>query len=241
MRLTMNFQLKKPELNADYRRAFLSLLKHSFQLASPDVYEKFYGTGTTMKPFSFAVFLDQPVCEGDKFHLKSDQITLNFSTYRSEWGIYFYNSLIADQRRFIPYPLPNGNAMTLTRLALIKEKTIHPKQHEAVFKTLSPFLVRRHDKESNRDVYLTKNDTGFVPQMEAITQVMIKEVLGSTEHVEFTPVSLSDHIRIKHYGRIVEGICGIFKLTGKPDVLDFIYKAGIGSRRSEGFGLLHLV
>ena len=239
MRLKMIFQLKKPELDHEYRRAFLSLLKNSFQRASSETYEKFYGDGVPMKPFTFGVFLPNPEFKDNTIYLRSTQITLNFSTYLSEIGIHFYNSLIRSKRMFVPYPLANDNEMTLTRVSLQKEKRI--KSSEAVFKTLSPFLVRIHHKEDNSDEYLTKMNELFAAQMEENIRVMVEVLLGRKERVEFIPVTLSDGIPIKHFGLILDGTKGIFKLTGHPEVLDFIYQVGIGSRRSEGFGMLESV
>ena len=239
MRLKMIFQLRKPELDREYRRAFLSLLKNSFQRASSEVYEKFYGNGTPMKPFTFGVFLPHPEFKENTIHLKSTEITLNFSTYLTDLGIHFYNSLIRSKRMFFPYPLANSNEMTLTRVSLQKEKRI--KSSEAVFKTLSPFLVRLHHKEDNVDEYLTKMNGLFVPQIEENIRVMVDVLLGRKEQVEYMPVILSDGIPIKHFGLILDGTTGIFKLTGHPEVLDFVYQVGIGSRRSEGFGMLESV
>ncbi|MDQ1349843.1 MAG: CRISPR-associated endoribonuclease Cas6 [Acidobacteriota bacterium] len=239
MRLKMVFQLKKPELDIEYRRAFLSLLKDSFQQASPEVYDKFYGGGTPMKPFTFGVFLPNPVFKDNTIYLKGTEITLNFSTCLTDLGIYFYNSLIRRKRHFQPYPLANGNEMSLARVNLQKEKPV--KSSEAVFKTLSPFLVRLHHKEDNADEYLTKVNQLFVPQVQENVRVMVEELLARKERVEFMPVTLSEGIPIKHYGIFVDGTTGIFKLTGHPEVLDFVYKVGIGSRRSEGFGMLELV
>jgi len=237
----MIFQLKKPEMDIEYRRVFLSLLKKSFQEASPGVYEKFYGDGVPMKPFAFGVFLPKPEFKENMVYLKTNEITLNFSTYYSELGIYFYNSCIRNRRLFQAYPLSNGNEMVLRRISLQREKTI--KDREAVFKTLSPFLVRLHYKETNEDEYLTKKNELFIAQVEESIRVMAEVLLekkNRVERVEFMPVSFKE-IPIKHYGSLVEGNSGIFKLTGDPGILDFVYKVGIGSRRSEGFGLLDTV
>lgn len=239
MRLKMEFVLKNPQLDIEYRRGILSLLKHCFQLSSPQVYEKFYEIGPEMKPFTFGVFLHEPKFEGESICLQSTDIILNFSTYAAELGIYFYNSLIKEKSKFKPYPLQNGNEMLLKRVSLQREKQI--KTNEVVFKTCSPFLVRVHKKEDNTDVFLTKNDEGFVAQMEENIRVMVKVLMGREERVEFTPVLLKDGFPIRHYGRNVQGNTGIFKLTGAPEVLDFIYKSGIGSKRSEGFGLIDAV
>ena len=239
MRLKMIFQLKKPELDIEYRRAFLSLLKICFKEASPGVFGKFYENGTAMKPFTFGVFLPKPRFKGNIVTLDSREITLNFSTYYSELGIYFYNSLVKRRKRFESYPLSGGNTLGLKHVSLQKEKLI--KSREAVFKTLSPFLVRLHYKEHNEDEYLDKNSNLFVAQTEENIRVMTKELTGKEERVDFMPVKLKEGFPIKHYGIFVDGNTGVFKLTGDPEVLDFIYKVGIGSRRGEGFGLLEVV
>ncbi len=239
MRLKMEFTLKKPECDVEYRRTFLSLLKNSFEMASDEVYQRFYGKGTPMKPFTFAVYLHQPKFAGDVIHLNSTEIHLNFSTSLQDLGIYFYNSLIKRKLQFAPYPLANDNDMRLKRISLQKEKPIQT--NEVVFKTISPFLVRLHKQESNSDEYLTKQHTLLVSQMEENIRVQVAELLGRKERVEFMPVLLKDGFPIKHYGSNVQGNTGIFKLTGHPEVLDFIYKTGIGSRRSEGFGMLDAV
>ena len=238
MRLKMVFQLQKPEMDIEYRRAFLSLLKSSFMQASPEIYEKFYGPGVTMKPFTFGVFLVNPEFEDQRVRLKSADITLNFSTYYSDLGIHFYNSLIKNRSRFQAYPLADGNEMRLKRVSLQRERLIWG--DEAVFKTLSPFLVRLHHKEDNLDEYLTALHNLFIPKLEENIRVLVSELLGRQERLEFTPVTLKV-VPVKHYGQIVEGNVGVIKLKGNPEVLDFIYKVGLGSRRSEGFGLLELV
>jgi CRISPR-associated endoribonuclease Cas6 len=98
-----------------------------------------------------------------------------------------------------------------------------------------------HQEQDKKDDYVTKDNDRFVTLVEENIAVMTEKLLGIKGHVEFMPVMLSEGIPIKHYGVYVDGITGIFKLTGSPEVLDFIYKVGIGSRRSEGFGLLDLV
>ncbi len=239
MRLKMILQLEKPELDIQYRRAFLSLLKASFQEASQEVYDKLYGDGTTMKPFTFGVFLQKPVFRENSVLLESDEITLNFSTCRSDLGIYFYNALVRKRKLGQHFPFPANNSIILKRVTLIKEKAIHSR--EAVFKTLSPFLVRLHHREDNQDEYLTPLHNLFISQLEQNLGVSLETLTGLKEYVTFSPVKMNKPIPIKHFTGLVEGNTGLFKLTGCPEALDFFYKAGIGSRRAEGFGLLELV
>lgn len=233
----MIFQLERPELNIEYRRAFLSLLKKSFQQASETVYQKLYETGTMMKPFTFGIYLEKPEFMGNVVRLQSKEITLNFSTSETSLGIYFYNSLV--KNRFVPFPLADGNSLSRPRFRMVKEQRIT--SSEIVFKTLTPFLVRHHDRGSGKDDYLTKEHPNFVSQLEWSIGRLTETLLGQKETVTVDPVKLGEGIPIMHYGHRVNGNKGILKLTGNPKALDFIYKVGCGSRRSEGFGLLEVV
>ena len=233
MRLNLYFRLKKPELPLEYRRAFLSLLKQSFNRASPDLFSTFYETGNTMKPFTFSVYLPGATFTGDTIRLKGPDIGLTFSTSQPGPAIYFYNSL--SKIRFSPFPLANDNSMTFQRARIVKEHPI--KASEAVFKTLSPFFVRVHDSGTNQDSYLLPEHEDFKRQFSAICGVMVKELTGVGGDVEVEPVMLKK-VPVRHYGRLLEGNHGIIKLTGHPEVLTLLFQSGIGSRRSEGFGAL---
>ena len=237
MRIKMAFQLSRTELDIEYRRAFLSLLKKSFKQASESVYKKLYESGTSMKSFTFGVLLPKPEFKEDIIVLQSKEITLTFSTSETKYGIYFYNSLV--KNRFIPFPLANGNSLSLQRVHLQREKRITAS--EMVFKTLTPFLVRVHNKSTNNDRYLSGDDEGFISQLLWGIERMTEKLCGQRETVVVEPVKLGKGIPIMHYGQYVTGNKGILKMSGKPEILDFIYKVGLGSRRSEGFGLLDVV
>ena len=45
----------------------------------------------------------------------------------------------------------------------------------------------------------------------------------------------------KVWGRPTNASIGIYKLQGTPRLLDFLYSAGLGSRRSEGHGKWEIV
>lgn len=54
-------------------------------------------------------------------------------------------------------------------------------------------------------------------------------------------VLANKEVKVKHYGiEVLGNICHI-KIMGKPYILDYLYKAGIGSQRNSGFGMVDLV
>lgn len=189
-----------------------------------------------MKPFTFSLFLPGAKFLQDKIILKNPNITLFFTTVLKEIGIFFYNSLL--RTRFNPFPLPDSNSMQLQRVVLQRERKISTS--EVVFKTMSPFLVRLHHPESNKDEYLLSDDECFENQFRTITRTLFRELTGKEEEIDIYPVKL-EKIPVRHYGILVESQKGILKLAGKPEALNFLYQVGIGSRRSEGFGMLEIL
>ena len=43
------------------------------------------------------------------------------------------------------------------------------------------------------------------------------------------------------FGRLLDGNLGIYKLTGRPELLNFLYLAGAGSRCGEGHGKMEVI
>ena len=48
-------------------------------------------------------------------------------------------------------------------------------------------------------------------------------------------------ITVIHYNHPVKTNSGLIRFQGHPYILNYLYKAGIGSRRSQGFGLVEVV
>ena len=55
-----------------------------------------------------------------------------------------------------------------------------------------------------------------------------------------TPITPKKVI-IKFYEKQIECSAGTFKLEGNKELLNYLYKAGIGSKHSAGFGMFQLI
>ena len=62
----------------------------------------------------------------------------------------------------------------------------------------------------------------------------------SMENFSVTPVK-AKKIVARVWRRPTDATIGILKLTGKPDLLNFLCASGLGSRRSEGHGLVNVI
>mgnify|MGYP000558715272 FL=1 len=60
------------------------------------------------------------------------------------------------------------------------------------------------------------------------------------ENFSVTPVK-AKKIVAQVWRRPTDATIGILKLTGTPELLNLLYASGVGSRRSEGHGLLNII
>lgn len=133
----------------------------------------------------------------------------------------------------------NQNSWTLQNIVLIPEKEI--KDNKIVIKFQSPLCVRQ--REENKDYYYSFENEKF----EETLKMNIKEQLKITniplelvETLKVTPIKAKKVI-IKFYEKQIECSTGIFELEGNIELLNYLYKAGMGSKHSAGFGMFQIV
>lgn len=218
-RLNLTFELKNEILPLDYRPIIMSFIKHALSTKYPDLYAKLYGTDGR-KDFCFATYIPtKEICD-DWFTLKRDRIFVKFSSADSGLILLLYNAFC--NSRGMEYPLQNGNNMKLVRVAC--SNCVPVTANKVVIKFLSPLLVRKHDKESNKDRYLDFGDDDF------------HKLLG----VAIFPIK-PKKVVVRCMGMDMNGAVGTFELTADRRTIEELYLSGMGSRRSEGFGLFDIL
>ncbi len=237
----MIFNIDKPILPVDYRSGFISLLKKSFEMACKDKYTELYEMKPEPKKFTFAVYFgNRSKVQDNKVLINSERFILNFSTSDYELGTYFYNGLLKIKKELKEYPLFEARIslenVNLKREVLISCDTV-------VFKTLSPFLVRDYN---DKNKYLKPSDEGFAKQLNHIISECSKKFIDKDCEIEFVDVKTSTFPVYHNLGDAqnappIDAIKGTFALKGDPDVLNMIYQIGLGSRRSQGFGMLEVM
>lgn len=237
MRLKLHFSLKNPDIPSDYRPFLLSFLKYSANNYDSALYQKLYESGITPKKYTFAVWLDNPDFKDNIVLLKSNRMTMQFSTGDTVLGVHMYNSFLKMKNK--EFPIPLGNSLQLKRITLIPEKLIT--DNKIHIKFVSPLVVRSHI--DNKDYYYSISHTEF--QQELLRAVQYQLKLS-----EDLPVSLLDNFKlipvqpqksvVLFYGQKMEVTLGTFEMHGSPILLDYFYKNGISSRRSSGFGMIEI-
>ena len=242
MRLELRLELKEPILPKDNKRIWLSFLKNVLSSGADGRYYEKYYNGTSPKDFAFSILLPHPKFKGEQIELENTSVKMIFSAdERGTTGLIFYAAFLEAKNKV--FPLPDGNAMTLQ--AIHMEKEHHITSNKVLFKTVvgGGLVVREHNEENNKDHFYSFDEEGFMRVLEMVLRnelVYAKFPEYLINEVSVDVISCKK-ILVKQYGIYVDANVGMFQVEGHPDILNYLYQAGMGSKRSMGYGLLDVV
>ena len=237
MRMKLYFTLENEKMPIDYRRSIISFIKLSLSEYSEKVFKKYYNQkDNIIKPYAFSVFFIQPEFCEKEIILNNKQFEMNMTIESYETAINMYNAFNHQKNKKFSI---NQNSWVLQNIVLIPEKEIT--EDIAIIKFQSPLCVR--ERAENKDYYYSYENEKF----EDVLKINIKEQLKITDFpveivdtLKMTPITPKKVI-IKFYEKQIECSAGTFKLEGNKELLNYLYKAGIGSKHSAGFGMFQLI
>lgn len=255
MRIKLHFELENNTINKDYRALILSFIKNNLENNFNESYKEIYGEKPTVKFFTFSVYLPKPKIEKEKIELDRNYFNVLFSIYDNKQFIEFYNSFNSMINKKIDnkenekysYPLKN-NKMELKNITMVNEKNII--SNRVRIKFLSPLVLRNHKekminkKRKGEDIYLDFNDSDFNEQINysvsrLIKDLKLKEVNSNIKLKPYNNLARKTVVSFKNI--LINSSIGEYILEGNRELLNILYKTGIGSRRSEGFGMFEVI
>lgn len=236
--IKLTFQTEHPTLPQDMDRLLVSFLKASAQNYSRDFFDALYDKKKSIiKPYTFSTYLPNAKFADDRILLGQPGFTMYFSDADLGQMIQFFNAFRLMKMK--KYPMA-GNSMQLTSVMLQRRKEIT--DSEVIVKMSSSLIVRRHNQEDNSDQYFTFEQPGFGEALKENVEIFLQK-LGlqvSTEGFAVIPLK-GKKVVAKVFGRPVDASIGVYKLTGSPELLNLLYLAGLGARRSSGHGKMEIV
>ncbi|AEI14616.1 CRISPR-associated protein Cas6 [Flexistipes sinusarabici DSM 4947] len=244
MRLTywLKFAKGDNKIRTEYRRDVLRYIKNSLSEYAPEIYEKYYANKkeNQPKPFTFSVsfsIAEKPNSRNDYFILENDSLKIHFSFADYTFGMTVYNALLQEKNEAKIF----GDAVQkIEHINLEKDKKID--DSTTVFKTLSPILVRDLHNGKGKG-FIDSNHKNFSGNLtKNITHLanhFLQETNISENEISVEPVKMKSDI-INHYGGEI-GNTGIIKISAPGEILQLIYDAGLGAKRSQGFGMLEVI
>lgn len=232
------FELEQNWLPKETDRLIISFLKASAQAYSQEFYEKLYDKSkSVIKSYTYSYYLPGAKFHQEKVELKSDTFSLFFSDADPQELLSFFNSFQLMKRK--KYPM-NGNSMTLVSIHMQQLSEI--KEKEIVIRMQSPLIVRKHCSEDNTDVYYTCEKEGFCKALKENVTIFLDRLGMDTEAEDFSIQTIKGRkVVVPVFGRNTDASLGIFKLTGSCRLLNVLYQAGLGVRRSEGHGKFEVI
>lgn len=252
MRIKLHFELENKIIPKDYRVLILSFIKHSLEKNFEKSYKEIYESKPIMKFFTFSVYLPKPKIEKDKIELDKNYFNAVFSIYDNKRFIEFYNSFNSmiiknnEENKEHPYPLKD-NKMKLKNITMENEKIIT--SNRAIIKFLSPLVVRKHEeitineKRKGKDIYLDFNDSDFNEQLNYSVTRLIKDLKlnGVNSNIKLEPCKSARKTVVDFKNVLIHSSIGEYIISGESELLNILYKTGIGSKRSGGFGMFDVI
>ncbi len=243
MRFHFTFELENEVIDVNYRRKILSFLKNAIEKSDKQFYHELYGNGSNInKDFTMSVYFVPETQYGtETISVKSKRVIVNMSTPDSLTGIQLYNAMCG--QKFIKYRFSGENSLRLVKIQNEKEKLIT--QNRAVFNTMSPIVIRDHNRETGRDWFYTFEDE---PAVDILKRNLEAELSGKFQRdigydirqlkIEFIRMK---KVIIKNYELKIPCSLGIFSMEGDQYLLQYLYQRGVGAKRSLCFGMLDLI
>ncbi len=242
MRVELEFDLAQPTISRDYRRIVLSWLKTALTNCNNGKYYDRYFGGIQSKDYSFAVVFPSPFFSKENILLEEPRLKIIFSADdRNKTGLIFFSAFLGMKNQ--RFPLQNGNRMVLRRISQRSEQLIV--EPDVYFRTCpgNGLCIRVHDRDSNRDRYVTYEDNDFRERTVEVLKTQAN-LAGyprfMTEDLDIEPIQCKK-VLVYHYQIYIDTTVGVFKMHGNPDLLQYFYAAGIGSRHSCGFGMVSVL
>lgn len=241
LRFGVEISSKNEKICKDKGRIMISILKGCYNSCNQEYFEKLYREiPNRRKSFTFSLYMGDCEFLEEEIFIPGKKIYLNFSTNDIEDGIMFYNSILTNKGKEFAI---KDNIFKIKRINILKEKNIY--SDEAIFKTMSPIVVREHKGDNSKTWYHSlSNSEGKKIFLSNLKYQLIEE-FSKTRILDIEEVRAeilsNKEVKVKHYGiEVLSNLCRI-KIMAKPYILDYLYKAGIGSMKSAGFGMVDLV
>lgn len=237
MRFKLYFTLENLQLSLQYRKSIISFFKHCLISYNETYYKKYYNQrDTIIKNYAFSIYYKQAEIGQESIILKDNKFELNVTTSDYETAIILYNAF--NKQKYKEYPL-NNNKMILQNITMMPEKEITTEKITIKFQ--SPLCVR--SRIDNKDYYYSYQNEKFqdILKINIREQIKITDIPeGMVETFEIKPIN-AKKVMIKFYEKCLECSTGVFEISGKKELLTYLYQSGMGSKHSAGFGMFQII
>lgn len=243
MRITLKFKVGSPlTLPKSYQRLVQGFLYGQIRGSefSKFLHNEGFGEERKFKLFTFSL-LKGPYTYNPEDH------TVTFTDH-------FYlevASVVEDFIHHLTGSLLDGKALSLNGTPIeLQEYHYQTEQIESdaiTVEMVSPVTVYKttEEKGKNKTHYFDPNDEDFALYVNQNFQRKFQSVYSvqKTPSIKIRPIDVKpeDKLVMKYRNQVIIAYKGTYRLEGHPDFLDFLYRTGLGSKNSMGFGMFRVI
>lgn len=226
----------------EYRRMIAQWMQSAYQQACSaykSEEESPPWPSTMSRDFTFSVYLPHARFADKRMEIPEKTVYVLFSCYDALWGERFRQMFDRQLHQDEPF-VWREDGMLLQQMRTFAQPLRMAEQIRIRFR--SPLLVRdQHGGAGER--YLCAQDADFQSVLTRIVQAQVQQAqlpLAWMKHFQITQSQGLRRLRVLHQGKKLRASLGTCVLLGDTRLLGYLYGAGIGSRRSTGFGLFDM-
>lgn len=234
----LQFKLEAAFLPKEMDRLVVSFLKAATLNYDKELYDRLYDKSKSIiKQYTYSCYLPGAEFKENRIELGKKEFIIFFSDANQTELLQLFNAF--QLMKFKKYPMRN-NSMQLVSISMQKLEKI--KDKEIIIKIQSPLIVRRHNSEDNSDIYYTCGMAGFEEALKDNIRIFIEKMDMDVSTEDFSIQTIKGKkVVVPVFGRNTDASIGIYKLSGSCRLLNILYLAGIGVRRSEGHGKFEII
>ncbi len=239
MQLHLHIQLNKPvTLPINYNHILQGVIFNAVFANYPNYADALHDSGAPSGKRSYKAFTYGPLI--GKHYVKNKRITF---TDDITWEIRSSDRvLISILRLYFESHGINLLSYRFRHIDVYAEDLIL-NDGKALIEVVSP-VIAYSTLENNYTYYYTPEERGFY-ELTKLNAYRRYDAINKTApgDIEFRPVHVhkSDKVVTKYRGTIIVGWKGMYELEGDPELIDFLYQTGLGSKNSQGFGMFDVI
>lgn len=138
-----------------------------------------------------------------------------------------------------PFLLLGGQRVSLCDVRLSNK---HICGETAEFVTDSPVAVYKTQEETGKTVFYSPEDEEFCTALKSNFEKKYLAVMGETPpKIEIRPIGTHKKVVTKYKSTWITAYDGKYRIFAQGKGLEFIYNSGLGSKNSQGFGMLNVL
>ena len=235
MILKIRLELMDNLLPIDIYKCVVSYIKHAIENYDNEMYEEFYGAGkNTIKGYTFSLHFPKAEFNKDAIRLNEKWFEIYLSAADMILMSHLRNAFMSISKEYYHFGKTKGICV---QIKTSWHKVI--RKNNILIKFESPLVLK--SRESDKDTYYTAKDELFSEMFHKLVNYELSLFGIDEDHtLEIEPIAPKTVCK-KSFGLNIPGSIGVYKLTGKPETLNFLYQSGAGSRRSEGSGKFQVI